>query len=256
MYDLSSLPTPPTGFGRCASCPYYETGPAGLCFACARQTIESLAKTRCGICDLPYTGDEQKCGNPICNFDNIYFRWNYSVAMKSGYLDSAIKRYKYADRKSWAVIFARVLVGFLNEEHDLFKDFDLIVANPTYVTRDGVSRTRDHTRRVIQEAYSQCHGSWPFDVGDGHEPAIIKITATTKMTKSASWKERHEIATGELRDSLRVPDPKRIKGQSILVYDDVFTDGHTLNEVARRLKFDGADDVCGVSLARQPWGRS
>jgi predicted amidophosphoribosyltransferase len=38
----------------------------------------------------------------------------------------------------------------------------------------------------------------------------------------------------------------------ILVYDDVFTDGHTLYEVARCLKLQGgAADVCGVTLARQ-----
>jgi predicted amidophosphoribosyltransferase len=174
--------------------------------------------------------------------------------MKSGHLENAIKRYKYEDRKAWAVIFARVLVGFLNEERELFQNFDFIVASPTYVSRDGVSRTWDHTRRVIEEAYSQCQGSWPFDIGEGGA-AIIKTAATTKMTKSTSWRERHDIATGELRKSLHAPEPQRISGKTILVYDDVFTDGHTLNEVARRLRLDGANYVCGVSLARQPWNR-
>jgi predicted amidophosphoribosyltransferase len=37
----------------------------------------------------------------------------------------------------------------------------------------------------------------------------------------------------------------------ILVYDDVFTTGLTLNEVARALRVEGgASAVCGVSLAR------
>ena len=40
------------------------------------------------------------------------------------------------------------------------------------------------------------------------------------------------------------------------MYDDVFTGGHTLNEVAHRLKRDGgAARVCGVTLVRQRFGR-
>ncbi len=31
---------------------------------------------------------------------------------------------------------------------------------------------------------------------------------------------------------LRVPDPKRVTGRRVLVFDDVFTEGSTLNEVA------------------------
>jgi predicted amidophosphoribosyltransferase len=38
------------------------------------------------------------------------------------------------------------------------------------------------------------------------------------------------------------------------VYDDIFTDGQTLNEVARALRYSGrAKLVSGITLARQPW---
>ena len=40
---------------------------------------------------------------------------------------------------------------------------------------------------------------------------------------------------------------------NVLVYDDVFTDGLTLNEVARALRRVGANAVCGVTLCRQPY---
>src|ERR1700687_5013961 len=165
MLKLSDLKPQPTGFGRCGSCPYYETAPAALCFSCARQSMENLAQKRCIVCDLPHNPGEEDCKNPICHWDNRYFGWNYAVAMKSLDLERAIKAYKFEDRKGWSVIFARVLVGFMNEESEIFEDFDLIVASPTYVSRDGVSRTWDHTRRVLSEAYSQSHGRWPFDVG-------------------------------------------------------------------------------------------
>jgi len=38
------------------------------------------------------------------------------------------------------------------------------------------------------------------------------------------------------------------------VYDHVYTDGRTLDEVARALRGQGhAGAVCGVTLCRQPW---
>ena len=40
-----------------------------------------------------------------------------------------------------------------------------------------------------------------------------------------------------------------------MVIDDVFTEGSTLREVTRALILAGADEVAGLTLARQPWLR-
>ena len=210
--------------------------------------MEALAQERCSTCDLPLTEGEQ-CANPICNWDNRYFTWNYAAAMRSGVLERAINAYKYDSRRGWAQIFARVLVGFLDEEEAVFEPFDLIVASPTYVGEGG--RDWDHARDVIKEANDLAEGAWPFDVNE--PPAIIKAAATERLT-GKTWKQRRDIAIGPLREALQVPDANRTRGKHILVYDDVFTDGQTLNEVARCLKLAGeANSVSGVTLARQPY---
>jgi predicted amidophosphoribosyltransferase len=209
-----------------------------------------LAVKKCGVCDRPHEGDEEKCGNPICNWDNRYFLRNYAVAMKTKYgdLEEAIKSYKFRNNKYWAIIFARVLAGFLQDERDVFEHFDLIVSSPTYVGPDG--RDWDHTRLVLETAHIESRGEWPFDIGY-ERPAIVKTGPTTPMTNK-TWHQRHEIATNEIRNVLEIPDPARTNGKTILVYDDVFTDGHTLNEAALCLKIQGgAAEVCGVTLARQ-----
>jgi len=253
MLPISSLDPQPVGFGRCRFCPYFETGFPALCFTCARQTMQGLANEKCRICDHPYDDGEDWCNNPICkrSRNRRHFLWNYSIAMKSGALESAIKTYKFSTDpkyRFWAIIFARVLVGFFQDEPEIFDDFDLIVASPTFVGKGG--RGWDHTRLVLEKAHLESRGQYPFDVGYD-KPAIIKTAATPSMTKSRSWQERDEIAEGPLRDSLVVPDPRRTENKTILVYDDIFTDGHTLNEAARCLKHQGgAREVCGVTLAR------
>ena len=45
-----------------------------------------------------------------------------------------------------------------------------------------------------------------------------------------------------------------VRGKHVLVYDDVFTDGLTLNEVAQPLWIAGAPEVCGVTLCRPAYG--
>jgi predicted amidophosphoribosyltransferase len=170
--------------------------------------------------------------------------------MRSGILEKALNAYKYENKRGWAVIFARVLVGFLNEEGSSFNSFDLIVASPTFVGLGG--RDWDHTRRVLLEASELDEGTgWPFDTAES--PAIIKTAATEPMM-GKKWKERYEIARGPLRAALQIPEPARTEGKAVLVYDDVFTDGQTLNEVARCLIVEGgAREVCGVTLMRQPY---
>jgi len=252
VQKLSTLKVQPPGFGKCDTCLYRETGPASLCFACAHRTIVSLSEERCSVCDLPFEPAEDFCRNPICNWDNRWFKWNYAIAMRDGVIERKLADYKFEGKHDWAVIFARVFVGFLEENADLFRGFDLIVANPTYIDKE---QPFDHTRRVLELAHVESRGAWPFDVDVGSH-AIIKTARTPRMTKQSSWKKRHEIASNDLRKALRVPDRQRTAGKSILVYDDVFTDGHTLNEVALCLRVQGkATEVCGVTLTRQPWGK-
>ncbi len=248
---MADAPTP-AGFGRCYQCAYRDTGTPAICSGCAGETFEGLAVQRCDVCDLPYRPGQSECQNPVCKFDDRYFDRNYSIAMRSGVLRDAIHTYKYDNKTGWALIFARVLVGKLEAERETFSRFDLIVASPSY-TGEGSARTWDHTRLVLERA-AQIAPEWPFDL---EEPAaIIKTANTDPMVQARTWKQRHAVAIGPLRQSLRVPAPDRTSRRRILVYDDVFTDGQTLNEVARAIRIlGGARSVCGITLARQPFGR-
>lgn len=204
-------------------------------------------------CDLALS-DSGVCGNPICSWplERRFFEWNYAIAMRSGVLETAINDFKYRNKWGWRNIFARVLVGFLDDERATFAGFDLVVASPTFVDA-GSGRRYDHTRDVILSANDEADGRWTFDVED--EAAIVKTQATTRFA-GRTWQERRQISETELRQALAIPDPARVDGRVVLVYDDVFTDGFTLREVARCLiREGGASLVCGVTLTRQPWRR-
>jgi predicted amidophosphoribosyltransferase len=238
------------GFGESQHCPYNTSGTAELCYGCARRTMEPLGEVRCMVCDRPFSGGETTCQNPLCNRSERWFQSNYAIAMRSGQLERAINRYKYQAKHGWALVFGRVLSGFLEEKPDTFRRFEIITASPTYTGPGG--RDFDHTRLALKQAAAEMSpwGQWPFDIKG--EPIIVKTAATPAM-QGHNHRERRAISEGELRDSLQVTRRQSIRNQRILVYDDVFTDGLTLNEVARALRVAGAVEVCGVTLCPQPY---
>lgn len=240
----------PAGFGNCAKCAYLTGGPAGTCFACASKSFERLASDRCELCELPL--DKGECGNPLCKRgeDARFFRWVWAISMRTGALRRAIDRYKVDGKVAWARIFGRVLLGYLNSQAAVFERYDLIIASPTFVGSGG--RSFDHTQMVIEWAAAEDDGTWPFTA----TAKVIEKTKATTPFRGRTWQRRREIAETELRSSLVVPTPAHVNGRRVLVFDDVYTEGLTLREVARALRTAGATEVSEVVLARQPFGGS
>lgn len=154
--------------------------------------------------------------------------------------------YKEGDRK-WGPILARVLLGFLDASALIFRPFDLIVAMPDYLGSDG--RPFDHVREMLRSADAQAPGDWPFDLGD--PPAVVKSTRTDKMTSLSTYAERRDIGP-TLQKAFTVPDRARTVGRRLIVVDDVFTTGTTLNSVSEVLRRQGgAREIVSITLARQ-----
>jgi predicted amidophosphoribosyltransferase len=172
--------------------------------------------------------------------------------MNSGPLLRAIRAYKDEDARGWAWLFGRVLAGYLDANSTLFEGFDLIALNPSY-TGDGAARTWDHVRLIAERADVESLGRWPFDLS--RRAVIEKTSMTPRMREAATAQERRRIGFEELAPALLVTAPTRVHGKRILVFDDVFTAGDTLQQVAFKLRGAGAASVSALVLARQPWTR-
>jgi predicted amidophosphoribosyltransferase len=250
VIDLSTLDRPPLGFAECRHCAYREAGSAAICFACSAEVIEAPPADACEVCSRPCEPGEQ-CANPVCHFPDRHFTRVHAISMREGQMKWAISRFKYDGKTGWRAILGRILVGYLDEHLDLFADYDMIIPSPTFMG-PGAHRTFDHTRLIVEAAQIEDPISWPFAYD-----RIVKEAATERFaTKGAvkTWRERKQIAEGPLRAALRVPYAAAVAGKRILVFDDVFTDGFTIREVARSLLEADAAEVSEVVLARQPFG--
>jgi predicted amidophosphoribosyltransferase len=235
----------PPGFPLCPECPYARAGPAWICVQCAGRTLEAIAPRACPVCSQRLDGDSP-CRNGLCRDPHRRIERIGAISYLTGPLQQKIHSYKYEGMSSWAVIFARLLVGWLgaNATGD---PPGLIVANPTY-TPDG--RTGHIEAIIAAAAVEDYEGRWPFDTGS--QPAIVKTRATGRsagQSAAAKW-----AAAAALRAALAIPDPERTRGRHVLVFDDVTTTGYQLNAVADCLLTEGhAGRVTGLVLARAPW---
>ena len=71
-------------------------------------------------------------------------------------------------------------------------------------------------------------------------------TRHTRAQAGLSKEERRK----NVRNAFSVLNPEIIEDKEILLVDDVFTTGHTLDECARTLKKSGARAVICLTLAR------
>ncbi len=231
----------------CRRCPYLVNGSVAICFTCASRTLAPLPEHGCPVCGQRLKADGT-CVNAVCGWSNRQFSQIWAISMLTGPLHDAIHEYKYPPAvRAWAFVFGRVVAGFLDANASTFQRFDLIVPSPSYIDPEA-EEAWGHTETVLAAAALEAGERWPFE-----EDVIIKTAPTMSMVEAGSWPARGKVAWGPLRKALQVPDRQRVAGKRILVYDDVFTEGLTIMEVARCLRRAGAIEVSEVVLARTPW---
>ncbi len=205
------------------------------------------APQACPVCSQRLA-DGAACRNSLCRHPKRSIERIDAVASLSGAMQDTIQRYKYDGESRWAHVFGRLLVHWL-DAHVAADPPELIVANPTYVGPGEAGP--GHVEAIIRAAAATAAGSrWPFDV---RVPAAIVKTEPTERSAGCSFAEK-QITAAALREVLRIPDPARTAGRSILVFDDVCTTGWQLNAVAGCLSWEGrAARVRALVLARAPW---
>jgi ComF family protein len=192
------------------------------------------------ICDLcgrkmyaQATG-ELICGE--CRVQERHFDRAFSATMYNDVMKPLVHLYKYGMRQHLAKPLARWLIAFMRAHVDA-ASFDAIVPVPLHWRRyqyRGFNQAIELAQPVARE----------FDL-----PIITRVLRRVRHTLpqvDLSPEERVKNIEG----AFVVRHPERIAGKRLLLVDDVYTTGATLNECARVLKRAGAAEVVGLTLTR------
>jgi ComF family protein len=146
-----------------------------------------------------------------------------------------LHKFKYHGKLKLGEILSNILVENLPADLDAP---DLVIPVPLYVDR---LRKREYNQSVILGIDLCKH------LGVSIDPTVLKRIRDTKpQFEIKSDNEKIE----NVRGAFFVKDFDKIKGKTVLLLDDIFTTGSTVNECARVLLRSGAARVQVLTLTR------
>ncbi len=199
----------------CPSC-YFSSAslPGPLCEKCSKP----IAFAETGICRE-------------CREHKKHFSYAAASAVYEGAVRELIHCLKFYNKRGAARVLARRMAGNININ---VKDFDVILPVPAAQKRRE-ERGYSHTRILARELSRL----WGIKVCEG-----VKKIRETPPQNSLDRKERLVNLKGAFKAE------KRFDNKKVLVLDDVYTTGATMNEMSKALLKAGADKVAGVAAAR------
>jgi ComF family protein len=208
----------------------FEAEP-GFCEKCAGRTLFTAQEKRlCRRCCRPISRGLE-CEE--CATRGHSYKRNISLGLYAGEWSRAIKRYKFAKRIEYCRVFARLLAERIEKEK---LSFSLIVCVPLTEKRE---RGRGYNQCALLAAPLSKRWGIPFDEG-----ALRKTRETMTQSLLPRYKRRANV-----KGAFAAAKPGAVAGKSVLLIDDVYTSGATLDEIAKVLKREGAKSVTTATLA-------
>jgi ComF family protein len=212
-----------------------------ICDACW-QGIEFLSRPWCRICGVPFNFRGQPapdrndvCGN--CEGQPSLYGKLRSIAFYEPTLREAIHLFKY-DKKH---ILIKSLIQLIQEHlpTDLpAADYDFLLPIPL------------HTRRYRERGFNQSESIAQGIAQVWNVPVRTDILFRIRDTAPQSSMNSREERVDNIAGAFEVRSPASIRDRQILLVDDIFTTGTTINEALSVLQAENPAVVDVLTLAR------
>ena len=216
---------------RCISCKKIIED-EGFCIDCWKKLVFINSK-RCKCCGKPLDTESFICG--VCLDKKYYFDQNISVYNKT--IARAIFEFKFKDKTFLSKKFADLMKNNIN---NFSYKIDYIVSVPMHLNR--------LRKRGYNQSFLLANDLANLTNIDFIKDLLIKTKNTSRQV-GLNVKERKT----NLKGSFSIKDKYKdiIKNKNILIIDDVFTTGSTINECAKILKLEGkVNKVMSLTIAK------
>lgn len=189
----------------------------------------------CAKCGGSLIGDGSVCLE--CKKYDRVFDKGYCVCEYSGRMQEKILKFKNNNGKYLGAAFSQLM---FDKYKQLDYDPDIIIPIPIHENRRKergfnqseilAEKIHEYTNKVDNSILIRKKDT-PHQVGLNRENRIVNLDNAFSLNKN-----------------------KSVKGKNILIIDDIFTTGTTIDECAKFLKSKGANNVFYLCLARAPIG--
>lgn len=202
-----------------------------LCVECEKGFFKN-DKRRCIRCSRPTVSHDDVVCEQCKLIGETYFDKAFAPLVYTEIVLRMVRNFKYHERRDIGVYLSRYML----EEFKNIPPVDMIISVPMWRGKyqSRLYSTADELAKLVSE------GTGMEYFGD----VVIKTRDTGTQTE-LSGTERLLNVNG----SFRVKRRSLVKDKRILLVDDVFTTGATVNEVARVLKGAKADKVYVLTSA-------
>ncbi len=206
------------------------------CKACLEKICINVSPL-CNKCGFPLKGVSAKNGScSKCRNKLYYFDRALSVSEYSGITKKCIQLLKYKRKLKIGKNLSRIMLEFL-KAHFNIASIDLITAVPL------------HKTKLKERGFNQSELFADFIRLNLNLPASFNNLRRVRNTLS-QYQLSLEKRQLNIKDAFDCNDKSFFKNKSVLIVDDIFTTGATLNECSRVLKNAGAKKVYTLTMAR------
>lgn len=149
----------------------------------------------------------------------------------------AIWRLKYRGRTGLAKPLADILIKYVDALNLELEKF-IVIPVPL-----SIKRLRDRGYNQSELVAKIFCEKFQLDINTS---ALARTKNVAPQMGLKDWEARKNNMIG----AFGVADPEAIKGKNIILVDDVFTSGATMNEAAHQLKDFGAKNIIGLVVAK------
>ncbi|BEP30215.1 ComF family protein [Helicovermis profundi] len=212
-------------------CEIYSSDKYSLCEECLK-TLTIIKGKTCRICGrgISEISSYEKCME--CRKNDFYFDGGFSLCVFSGTIKKLLMDFKYNEKNYLYSVFSDLIIDNLNL-NDL--DIDLITFVPVHFTRKFF-RGYNQSELIANDISKK--------IGINSKKILIR-TKITKRLKVLSKEERKN----EIEGAFIINNKKNFTRKNILIIDDIYTTGTTLNECSKVLKYNGAEKIYICTLA-------
>lgn len=202
-----------------------------VCKACRKQ-LKPAAGPRCFRCSRPLDKSEQEyCRN--CRNKSYHYDRGIGIFTYGTVLQKSLIKLKYENRQEYGTFYGEFAASYAREQ--IF-DWKIEVLMPIPLHWKRMEKRGYNQAEIIARAAGK-KLNLPVDT------TVLKRVINTKPQKELSEKERKE----NLKNAFEVRG--KMKYKKILLIDDIYTTGSTINAAAGILKKAGAENIYFLTIA-------
>lgn len=214
-----------------AKCPFCGVLNEGICDKC-KEKHPIIREPRCMKCGKPIQKETQEfCYD--CSRMKHWYEFGRSLWVHQEPVNEAIYAFKYKNRRVYGEVFARELA---KEYNDLLKrqKVELIIPIPLHKSR---RRERGYNQTEILAEYLGKYTGIEVD-----NTSLVRKKKTSPQKRNND-KERKK----NIKNAFEVK--RKITAENVVLIDDIYTTGSTIDEAARILKKTGVSKVFFLTIS-------